>query len=162
MKETEEKVGRLLKQGCATISVAESCTGGLIAHRITNVSGSSGYFESGIVAYSNQAKVELLEVPQTLINRYGPVSEPVAKAMAERIREKSKTTVGLGTTGVAGPLGGTSKTPVGTVFIAFAGPNSSVVRRFHFTGKRTQIKRLAAETALEMVLEYFGSHDKGA
>lgn len=160
MKRIEEKVGRLLRKRGATISVAESCTGGLIAHRITSVSGSSDYFESGIVSYSNQAKVELLGVPLSLIDQYGPVSEPVARTMAEGIRGKRKTTIGLATTGVAGPLGGTPKTPVGTVFIALACTDGTVVRRFHFTGKRTKIKRLAAEKALEMILEYPASHER--
>lgn len=160
MKRTEEKVGHLLKRWGKTISVAESCTGGLIAHRITNVSGSSDYFDSGIVSYSNQAKVELLGVPLSLIDQYGPLSEPVARTMAEGIRSKRKTTIGLATTGVAGPLGGMSETPVGTVFIALARPGGTVVRRFHFEGTRTMIKRLAAEKALQMVLEYSTSHER--
>jgi PncC family amidohydrolase len=158
MKMIEERVGNLLREGKATISVAESCTGGLIAHRITNVSGSSDYFESGIISYSNQAKIELLGVAPRLIDRYGPVSEPVARAMAEGIRGRRKTTMGLATTGVAGPLGGTRESPVGTVFIGLACPDGTVVRRFHFAGKRAMIKRLATEKALEMVLEYSASH----
>ncbi len=144
----------------ATISVAESCTGGLIAHRITNVSGSSDYFESGIVSYSNPAKASLLGVPLSLIDRYSAVSEPVARAMAEGVRGKRKTTIALATTGVAGPLGGTPETPVGTVFIALACADGTSVRRFHFTGKRTQIKRQAAQKALEMILEYLSGNER--
>ena len=115
MERIEEKVGDSLRRWGATISVAESCTGGLIAHRMTNVPGSSDYFECGIVSYSNQAKSELLGVPRSLLDEHGPVSDPVARRMAEGIRKKRKTTIGLATTGVAGPLGGTPKTPVGTV-----------------------------------------------
>ena len=160
MKRIEEKLGYLLRRWGATISVAESCTGGLIAHRITNVSGSSDYFESGVVSYTNQAKAELLGVPLSLIDQYGPVSEKVARTMAEGIRGKRKTTIGLATTGVAGPLGGTPETSVGTVFIALAYPGETVVRRFRFTGRRAKIKRLAAEKALEMVLEYSPAYER--
>jgi nicotinamide-nucleotide amidase len=160
MKRIEEKVGDLLRRWRATVSVAESCTGGLIAHRITNIPGSSDYFESGIVSYSNQAKGELLGVPPSLIDDYGPVSEPVARKMAEGIRDRRKTTIGLATTGVAGPLGGTSQTPVGTVFIGLASPNETVVRKFHFAGERTKVKDLAAETALHILFEYSIQHEK--
>ncbi len=158
MTRIEEKIGNLLRRAGITISVAESCTGGFVAHRITNVSGSSDYFESAIVTYSDNAKVELLGILQLLIDQHGAVSEPVVGKMAEGIRGKRKTTLGLATTGVAGPSGGTPETPVGTVFIALASPVETVVRRFHFTGKRIEIKRLAAEKALEMVLEYSESH----
>lgn len=159
MKGIEKKIGQLLKRNGATISVAESCTGGLIAHRITNVSGSSDYFESGIVSYSKQAKMKLLGVPRSLIDTHGAVSEPVVRNMAESIRRKGNTTFGLATTGVAGPLGGTPETPVGTVFIALASPEGTRVREFHYTGNRVQIKRLAAEKALEMVLQYSSGHE---
>ena len=159
MKGIEKKIGQLLRRNETTISVAESCTGGLIAHRITNVSGSSDYFESGIVSYSNQAKMNLLGVPRSLIDTHGAVSEPVARNMAESIRRKRNTTLGLATTGVAGPLGGTPETPVGTVFIALASPEGTHVREFHYTGNRVQIKRLAAEKALEMVLQYSEDHE---
>ncbi|NIQ39679.1 MAG: nicotinamide-nucleotide amidohydrolase family protein [Proteobacteria bacterium] len=159
MKRIEERIGHLLRKMRATISVAESCTGGLIAHRITNVAGSSDYFESAVVSYSNQTKVELLRVPQSLIDQHGPVSEAVAREMAEGIREGRKTTIGLAATGVAGPSGGTPEVPVGTVFIALATPDDATVKRFHFPGRRIQIKELAAEKALEMVLEYCNSHE---
>jgi nicotinamide-nucleotide amidase len=154
MKQIEEKVGHLLRSRGETISVAESCTGGLIAHRITSISGSSDYFESGVISYSNQAKTELLGVPSSLIIQHGAVSEPVAKAMAEGVRARRKTALGLAATGVAGPLGGTTKSPVGTVFIALASPEGTTARRFQFTGERTDIKTHAAEKALEMILEY--------
>ncbi|MBW2056071.1 MAG: CinA family protein [Deltaproteobacteria bacterium] len=155
----EERIGRRLRREGATISVAESCTGGLIAHRITNVSGSSDYFESGVVSYSNESKADLLGVRLSLIDDHGAVSEPVARAMAEGIRRKRNTTLGLATTGVAGPLGGTARSPVGTVFIALSGPNGTAVRRFCFKGTRLKVKRLAADKALEMVLEYYEERD---
>lgn len=160
MKSLEEKIGDRLKRLGATVAVAESCTGGLIAHRITNVSGSSDYFESGIVSYSNRAKADLLGIPQSLIDAYGPVSEPVARRMAEGIRDRRKTTFGLGTTGVAGPLGGTPETPVGTVFISLALPHRTIARRFHFTGGRRSVKESAAQKALEILLEYSASDEK--
>jgi len=159
MTRIEKKIGHRLRRSEATISVAESCTGGLVAHRITNVSGSSDYFESGIVSYSNRAKVDLLGVPQPLIDQHGAVSEPVARMMAEGIRGKRKTAIGLATTGVAGPLRGTPEIPVGTVFIALASPNGTVVRQFHFEGNRIEIKKIAAEKALELVLEYSERHE---
>jgi nicotinamide-nucleotide amidase len=159
MKRIEEKIGDLMRKRCETISVAESCTGGLIAHRMTNVAGSSDYFESGIVSYSNRAKAELLGVSPSLIDEHGPVSEPVARRMAEGIREKRKTTIGLAITGVAGPLGETPETPVGTVFIGLACPDGTIVRRFHFKGDRLKVKELATAKALEIVLKY-SAHDE--
>jgi len=160
MKSIEVKVGNLLRELGATLAVAESCTGGLIAHRITNVSGSSDYFESAVVSYSNQAKIDMLGVPQSLIDEHGPVSGPVAGKMAEGIREKRKTTIALATTGVAGPLGGTTETPVGTIFIGLAYPNQTIVKQFHFSGKRTELKKLAAEEALKALLKYTAHHER--
>ncbi|MFB0506516.1 MAG: CinA family protein [Thermodesulfobacteriota bacterium] len=132
----EEKIGALLRQRKATFSVAESCTGGLIAHRITNVSGSSDYFEMGIVSYTNRSKVELLGVPEKDIDLYGAVSYPVAEKMAQGIRLKAKTDIGLAITGIAGPLGGSPATPVGTVFIGLDHEGGTEVRQFHFEGDR--------------------------
>lgn len=154
MRRIEEKIGHRLRKGNATISVAESCTGGLIAHRITNVSGSSDYFDCGIVSYSNEAKRDLLGVSPSLIKQHGPVSEPVVRAMAEGIRRQRGTTIGMATTGLAGPMGGTQETPIGTVFIALASNEKTVVRSFCFQGRREDIKRHAADKALEMVLAY--------
>jgi PncC family amidohydrolase len=154
MREIEETIGHRLRQGNATISVAESCTGGLIAHRITNISGSSDYFDCAIVSYSNEAKTNLLGVPSSLIKQHGPVSEPVARAMAAGIRHQRQTTIGLATTGVAGPLGGTPETPIGTVYIALACSEGTLVRRLFFSGKREDIKSHATDKALEMLLAY--------
>ena len=154
MRRIEEEIGRLLRQRNASISVAESCTGGLIAHRITNISGSSDYFDCAIVSYSNKAKSDLLGVSPSLIKRHGPVSEPVARAMAEGIRRQRQTTIGLATTGLAGPLGATAENPIGTVYIALASADGTIVRRFSFPGEREDIKRQTADKSLEMILAY--------
>ena len=129
-----------------TLSVAESCTGGLVSDRITNVSGSSDYFEGGIVSYSIEAKAEHLGIPLKYIERYGAVSPRVAKKMAEGVRQAFHTTYGLSTTGVAGPTGGTKKTPVGTVFIAVADERRTLVKKLRLKGSRREIKEEAAES----------------
>lgn len=150
----EAEIGPLMRQRRATLSVAESCTGGLIAHRITNVSGSSDYFEMGIVSYSNRSKVELLDVPSGEIDRYGAVSHQVAEKMARGIRLKGKTDIGLATTGIAGPQGGTPQKPVGTVFIGLDHEGETEVRVFHFKGNREEIKEKASQKSLEMLMDY--------
>ena len=151
----EEIVGRLLKERQATLAVAESCTGGLLAHRMTNIPGSSEYFERGVVVYSNQAKTELLQVPGELIAELGAVSAPVAEKMAEGVRHLSRATLGLAITGIAGPGGGSADKPVGTVFIALSGPDGTASRRYQFWGDRDQVKMISAQTALEWVRRYF-------
>jgi nicotinamide-nucleotide amidase len=153
-KRPEERIGSLLRQRKVTLSVAESCTGGLIAHRITNVSGSSDYFEMGIVSYSNRSKEELLRVPERDIDRYGAVSYQVAEKMAQGIRLKAKTDIGLATTGIAGPLGGGRATPVGTVFIALDHEGGTQVKEFHFRGNREEVKEKASQKGLEMLMAY--------
>ncbi len=150
----EEVVGHLLRKGGRTIAVAESCTGGLVAHRFTNVSGSSSYFERGVVAYSNQAKVELLGVPADLIAQHGAVSAEVAIAMAEGIRRAAGTDLGLSTTGIAGPTGGTATKPVGLVYIGLADGSCSVCKRSVFSLDRLGNKERAAVAALDMVRRY--------
>jgi len=147
----EEVVGRLLKRRSWRIATAESCTGGLIGHRITEVPGSSDYFERGVVAYSNRAKVELLDVPEKLIRKHGAVSPQVAKAMAKGIKERSGAEVGLGVTGIAGPTGGSPRKPVGLVYIGVAMPEGVWVREFRFVGERSQIKFRASQAALDLV-----------
>ena len=147
----EEVVGGLLKKKRKTISVAESCTGGLISKRFTNVSGSSEYFERGVVSYSNQAKMELLKVPQEMIEKYGAVSEQVAILMAEGIRRLAKTDYGLSATGIAGPTGGTPEKPVGLVWIGFAHENDSFAERFLFGEDRETNRQRAAQAALNLV-----------
>lgn len=150
----EVEIGPLMRQRRATLSVAESCTGGLIAHRITNASGSSDYFEMGIVSYSNRSKVELLNVPRGEIDRYGAVSHQVAEKMARGVRLRAKTDIGLATTGIAGPLGGTPQKPVGTVFIGLDHEGGTEVRVFHFKGNREEVKEKASQKGLEMLMGY--------
>ena len=118
--ELERAIGERLRDMGWTLSIAESCTGGLVSDRITNISGSSDYFEGGIVSYSVRAKAQHLGIPLNYIKRFGAVSPQVAKKMAEGAKRAFQTTFGLSTTGVAGPTGGTKKTPVGTVFVAVA------------------------------------------
>lgn len=147
----EAVVGRLLGTRRLTLSVAESCTGGLLGHRITNVPGSSTYFERGVVTYSNRAKEELLGVPRQLLAAHGAVSGPVAEAMARGICRSSQTPLGLAITGVAGPEGGTKAKPVGTVFVALAFPGGTDVRRFLFAGGRESIKWQSTQMALDLL-----------
>lgn len=146
----EEVVGKLMSENKATIAVAESCTGGLISHRITNVPGSSGYLERSFVVYSNQAKEEILNVLADVINKYGAVSGPVAKLMAEGVRNVSGTTFGLAVTGIAGPSGGTAEKPVGTVYIAVSSEEKTEVRKHgFFFNDRERIKLMTSYMALE-------------
>src|SRR3989304_1406390 len=115
-------IGRLFRKRGWRLSIAESCTGGLIGHRITNVPGSSDYFDGGVITYSNDAKIELLKVPEETIATYGAVSRQTAVAMAEGIRKLRGIEVGIGVTGIAGPAGGTEAKPVGLVYIALSLP----------------------------------------
>ncbi|MCJ7662905.1 MAG: nicotinamide-nucleotide amidohydrolase family protein [Desulfobacterales bacterium] len=150
----EGVVGRLLREKSSTIAVAESCTGGLIAHRITEIPGSSEYFLHGVVAYSNQAKEALLGIPHSILERYGPASKEVAERMATGVREDSKATIGIATTGIAGPAGGTPETPVGRVFIALATEALREVKQYDFSGDRHGIKLMVSEVALDRVRRY--------
>ncbi len=144
-------VGELLKMREMTIAVAESCTGGLLASRLTDVAGSSAYVDRGVVCYSNRSKVEALGIPETLIAEHGAVSEPVAQAMAEAIRRQAGSTAAVGITGIAGPGGGTPEKPVGTVAIAVSAARESCVRTFQFIGGREQIKFQATQAALNLL-----------
>lgn len=147
----EQIVSYYLQMRNATLSVAESCTGGLVAERLTSVSGSSRYFIGGAVVYSNELKVQLADVPQDLLDVYGAVSEPVAKALAEGIRRRCGTTLGLGITGVAGPTGGTAEKPVGLVFHALASERGTELVKRTFPGDRARIRWFASQQALDMV-----------
>ncbi len=151
----ETIVGQLLRSHQATLAVAESCTGGLIAHRLTQIPGSSDYFERGIVAYSNRAKREILKVSEEILARDGAVSDSVARKMAEGVRELSQATLGLAVTGIAGPGGGTEEKPVGTVFIALASPLETSSKKYRFWGDRDRIKTISAHTAIDWVRRYF-------
>ena len=147
----EEVVGRhLLDQGL-TVAPAESCTGGLIAHRLTQVPGSSAYVDRGVVSYSNRAKIELLGVSASLLKKHGAVSAPVAKAMAEGIRTRSKVDVGLSVTGIAGPGGGTARKPVGLVYVGLATSTGSATKEFRFHGERDTIKLRSSQAALDVL-----------
>ena len=147
----EQIVSYYLQMRSATLAVAESCTGGLVAERLTSVSGSSRYFIGGVVAYSNDLKMKLAEVPADLLDHFGAVSEQVAKALAEGIRKRCGTTLGLGITGVAGPTGGTAEKPVGLVYHALASESGAEVIQRNFPGDRQRIRFFASQQALDMV-----------
>ena len=147
----EAVVGALLAVRGLRIAVAESCTGGLIASRLTDVPGSSRYVLSGVVAYANEEKTRLLGVPAGLIAEHGAVSEPVAVAMAEGARARAQTEVGIAVTGIAGPDGGTPEKPVGTVAMAAALPQSTTSRLYRFVGDRELIKFQASQAALDLL-----------
>jgi nicotinamide-nucleotide amidase len=147
----ETIVGDLLVEKGLRIGVAESCTGGLIASRLTDVPGSSRYVDQAVVVYSNEAKVELAAVPPELIRDHGAVSEPVGLAMATGIKTKARAGVGVGVTGIAGPGGGSAEKPVGTVVVAVATDADQRVRTFRFFGEREQVKFQASQAALDMV-----------
>ena len=147
----EAVVGRLLKQKSRKVACAESCTGGLLAERITNISGSSTYFDCGVVTYSNEAKSELLGVPQEILGAHGAVSEPVARAMAEGVRKMGKADYGISITGIAGPDGGTAEKPVGLVFIALSDTDGTTVKEYRFIGSRARIRFSASHAALNLL-----------
>ncbi|MGA9966796.1 MAG: competence/damage-inducible protein A [Terriglobales bacterium] len=147
----EQIVGYYLQMRNATLAVAESCTGGLLAERITSVSGSSRYFVGGAVVYSNQLKTGFADVPPELIDKCGAVSREVAAALAEGIRRRTGATLGVGITGVAGPTGGTDAKPVGLVFHALASEGGTDVVERKFSGDRKHIRRFASQQALDMV-----------
>lgn len=150
----EGVVAALLIARKVTLALAESCTGGLIADRLTNVPGSSAFFERGLVTYSNAAKEELLGVPPEIIGKYGAVSEETAVLMAEGIRKLAKTDLGLAATGIAGPTGGTAEKPVGTVYIALANGKTTVCRHFSFPWERRRNKVLTSQWALLILRKY--------
>jgi nicotinamide-nucleotide amidase len=147
----ERVVGRLLRERELTVSVAESCTGGLLGHRLTNVPGSSAYFERGVMAYSNRAKQELLGVPEAVLRAHGAVSAPCAEAMARGIVKASGSACGLAVTGIAGPDGGTREKPVGTVFIGVAVGEDVSTRRVRLDGDRASIKWQSTQVALDLL-----------
>ncbi len=135
------------------VATAESCTGGLVAHLLTEVAGASGYFRGGIVAYANEAKIRLCGVDPALIEAHGAVSAQVARAMAVGVRERLGADLGCAVTGIAGPEGGTPAKPVGLTYVAVADPRETTVRRVLWTGDRHENKRASAELALELLIE---------
>jgi PncC family amidohydrolase len=150
----EEQLGELLLQRNMTISSAESCTGGLVMHRITNAPGSSAYFLGGIVAYSNGIKHSLLGIQENTLTVFGAVSEQVAAAMARGVRGSYGTDLAIGVTGIAGPGGGTEEKPVGLTFIALTTADSTHVHRFVWDGDRVANKEASAEAALKIAIDY--------
>lgn len=153
----EKRVGDVLRGNKLSIAVAESCTGGLISHRITNIPGSSDYFDRSVVVYSNASKTQLLGVPKLIIESFGAVSNETAKAMAEGIKKMSGSDLGLAVTGIAGPGGASPSKPVGLVYISLASTKPTVVREFRFMGERSDIKEQACEEALKMVLGFLSA-----
>lgn len=147
------EAGELLTDAGAMVAAAESCTGGLLSSMLTNVSGSSAYFERGVVSYSNQAKFDLLGVDPDVLEREGAVSAPVARQMARGVKESGGTAYGVSTTGIAGPTGGTPEKPVGTVFIGVATEQSATATRYEFDGSRLERKERFARQALADLIE---------
>jgi len=147
----EQIAGYYLQMRGATVAVAESCTGGLVAERLTSVAGSSRYFVGGMVVYSNELKTRLADVPALLIEEYGAVSREVAAALAEGARDRCNSTIGIGITGVAGPTGGSAEKPVGLVFHAIADEDGTDVVERLFTGDRERVRRFASQQALDMI-----------
>ena len=147
----EYTVATLLKKYHKTIAVAESCTGGLVSDKLTNIPGISEYFMEGVVAYSNKAKIEILGVSEEFIRKYGAVSPQVARAMAEGVKKRASANIGVGITGIAGPTGATKEKPVGLVYIAVVVDNDVEVKECRFKGSRIDIKTFSANTALNMV-----------
>jgi nicotinamide-nucleotide amidase len=150
-EELEEVIGKLLQERHLTLAVAESCTGGLIGDRITNVPGSSKYFERSYVTYSNESKLADLGVPLSLLLHHGAVSSEVAEAMAACVRTKSNADIGLSTTGIAGPSGGSKEKPVGLVWVGYSDRTGSLSLRFNFGDNRRRTKERAAQAALELL-----------
>jgi nicotinamide-nucleotide amidase len=147
----EEVVGIYLVMKQKTLSIAESCTGGLLSERLTRIPGSSNFFLGGAVCYSDELKSKLVGVPASLIEKHGAVSQPVAQALAEGIRRRTAASFGLAITGIAGPGGGSAEKPVGMVFIALADGQSTTVREFRFPGNRERIRYWASQAALELI-----------
>lgn len=150
----EDVVGKLLLETGLSIAVAESCTGGLIAARLTDIPGSSGYLKGGVVAYSNEIKNKLLGVSADTLDQYGAVSKQTATAMAEGARELTGSNLGLSVTGIAGPGGGTLTKPRGLVYISLAAADGTCCREYHFPGERPAVRQGAANAALNMVRHY--------
>jgi PncC family amidohydrolase len=143
---------RCLEAG-VTLATAESCTGGLIAHAVTEVAGSSGYFTGGFVTYADAAKIDLVAVPREVLAAHGAVSAQVARAMADGARARLGSDLAVAVTGIAGPGGGTDQKPVGLTYVAVSGRDGALVRRFVWHGDRTENKEASAMAALELVLE---------
>jgi nicotinamide-nucleotide amidase len=147
----EEVIVKLLTERRETLALAESCTGGLLAHRISNVAGASAAFLAGYVTYANEVKIDILRMALKLIEEHGAVSEPVAVAMAEGARSRAGSTFALATTGIAGPTGGSAEKPAGTVYIALASADETTARKYFFPNDRETFKQMASQAAFEML-----------
>ncbi len=150
----EVVIGRLLKDRRLTLAVAESCTGGLVGHRITDVPGSSNYYRGSIVAYASDVKERLLGVPRETLLIHGAVSEPTAREMARGVRSLLDADLGVSATGIAGPAGGTPEKPVGLVYIGLIAPDGESVERYVWDGDRWENKMRTAEAVLDLVRRY--------
>lgn len=157
-EDMEDIVGRALRERGLTIAGAESCTGGMIGHRLTNVAGSSEYFQGSIVAYSNESKTAFLNVRKETIDIYGAVSDKTVREMAGGIRERMNADLGLAVTGIAGPGGGSKEKPVGTVYVGLATGDKVFSGRYHFSGDREQIKLNTSNAALDWVRRYLNGY----
>ncbi|MFO7678113.1 MAG: CinA family protein [Thermoplasmatota archaeon] len=146
-----QTISHYLTKHNLTIATAESCTGGLLSHYLTDIPGSSDYFEQGIVSYSNRSKEEMLAIPHSIIKNYGAVSQEVAQAMAQGIKKIAHVDIGLSTTGIAGPGGGTKTKPVGLVYIAIATPKTTMVHHYQFKGDRLENKKQTCREALKLL-----------
>ncbi len=156
-KNMEDTVAGMLSNRGLTLAVAESCTGGRIGNRLTNVPGSSSFFLGGVIAYSNKAKHDLLDVSSETLNQYGAVSEQTAQEMAEGVRTRFQSHLALAVTGIAGPDGGTEAKPVGTVHIGLFVASKIFSRKYWFTGTREQIKQESSEMALDWIRRYLNN-----
>lgn len=162
LKRLSSRIGRLLTAKALTVAAAESCTGGLLSHVLTGVSGSSQYFVGGVVAYSNQIKEMILGVNPNTLLQHGAVSEQTACEMAAGIREKFGTDIGLSTTGIAGPTGGTPTKPLGLVWIGFSTQENTRAIECHFKGGRTGVKTSTVEKVLTILMEDLEENNESA
>ena len=155
MNKLSQKVVKLLSKKRLKISLAESCTGGLLSSSITSISGSSKVFTLGLVTYSNQAKINILKVPKKILMKHGAVSYEACLSMVKNLSKTSKTNISVSITGVAGPKGGTKQKPVGLVYIGIKKGNKALVKKFLFKNKkRNSIQRLTVNKALNLVLDF--------
>jgi PncC family amidohydrolase len=150
----EQMAGELLRQRSWRLALAESCTGGLVSHRITNVAGSSDYFQGGVTAYANEAKMSLLGVQPATLEQHGAVSRETVLEMAQGARRLLEAQVAVAVSGIAGPGGGTPEKPVGTVWIGLSAPGAQRAWHYQFTGDRLEVKAQAAQKALEQLVGY--------
>jgi len=148
-----KKVSNLLRKKNLTLSIAESCTGGLFSSLITKHQGASQFFDSGFIVYSNQAKMDLLNIPKSILDKHGAVSKEVALLLANNIKENRKTDISISITGIAGPESDNTRKPVGLVYIAINDQNNkSIVKEYNFSGSRNKIQKLTSKAAFKLLL----------